>query len=38
VIECSPITAGALPIGFARRTVIGSIFLVIGRSPIKFLA
>jgi hypothetical protein len=36
VIDCSPITAGALPIRSARRMMIGSILLVIDDLPIKF--
>jgi hypothetical protein len=38
VIGYLPITAGALPIGFARRMMIGSILLVIGDLPIRVLA
>jgi hypothetical protein len=35
MIGCWPIIAVALPIRCARKTVIGSIPLVIGKTPIK---
>jgi hypothetical protein len=37
-IGCSPITAGALSISYAGRTVIGSILGLMDDLPIKLLA